>query len=173
VVRPEQEIEMEKELKWKVIEDNGGGLHLFVHEYSKLVYSHSGYEYNPGQLTQDIKGLESGSDPTTWDGNENSQESYDGFYDESRRNGGWDVVVKGCTGLPTKYYYPRMGRAAQIEFAYSEPSESKTGRPPLYGATMRQTAVYLPEAMIEWLKAQPDGVSATMRRLIDDAMKNE
>lgn len=36
---------------------------------------------------------------------------------------------------------------------------------------MKQTAVWLPEEMAEWLKAQPGGVSETIRGLIAQAMK--
>lgn len=45
------------------------------------------------------------------------------------------------------------------------------GRPPLYGEKMKQTAVWLPEAMADWLKNQPGGVSETIRDLINKAMQ--
>ena len=44
------------------------------------------------------------------------------------------------------------------------------GRPTLYGETMRQTAIYLPEEMIAWINAQPGSMSETIRGLIQDKM---
>ena len=64
---------------YQVIEDNGGGLTLVVFDdNNKVEYLHNGYEYNHGQLKQDLNALESGDDPLTdWEGNtENPQEVY-------------------------------------------------------------------------------------------------
>ncbi len=33
-------------MKYKVIEDNGGGLHLYVFSGRRCVWAHTGYEYN-------------------------------------------------------------------------------------------------------------------------------
>lgn len=44
------------------------------------------------------------------------------------------------------------------------------GRPPIYSEAMRQTAIFLPEHMITWLKAQPGGMSETVRKLVQAAM---
>lgn len=45
------------------------------------------------------------------------------------------------------------------------------GRPTFGDLPMRQTAVWLPEAMITWLKAQPDGgMGETLRRIIQAEM---
>jgi hypothetical protein len=46
----------------------------------------------------------------------------------------------------------------------------QSGRPTLYGETMRQTAIYLPEEMIAWLNTQSGGMSETIRGLIQDKM---
>jgi len=43
------------------------------------------------------------------------------------------------------------------------------GRPTYYDQPMKQTAVWLPEAQIDWLKSQPGGMGETMRRLIAQA----
>jgi hypothetical protein len=48
--------------------------------------------------------------------------------------------------------------------------EAAAGRPTYYGEAMKQTAVWLPEAMIEWLKSQ-GGMGETMRKLIKNAME--
>jgi len=60
--------------KYQVTENNGGGLTLYVWEDDKLIYAHAGYEYNPGQLTQDIQALNDGSDINLWDGNDLTNE---------------------------------------------------------------------------------------------------
>jgi hypothetical protein len=48
-----------------------------------------------------------------------------------------------------------------------------SGRPTLYGQSMRQTAIYLPENMISWLNQQPNNMSATIRDLITRAMQSK
>jgi len=44
------------------------------------------------------------------------------------------------------------------------------GRPPMFNEPMTQTAVWLPEKQIEWLKAQAGTMGGAVRGLIDDAM---
>ncbi len=48
--------------------------------------------------------------------------------------------------------------------------DAAAGRPTLYGKPMKQTAIWLPDEMIDWLKAQPGSMSDVMRDLIDQAM---
>ena len=48
--------------------------------------------------------------------------------------------------------------------------EEQAGRPPMYGQKMRQTALYLPDEMLAWLKAQPGTASETVRDLVSKAM---
>jgi len=102
-----------KKYNYKVFEDNGGGLYLFVFgDDNKVIYVHAGYEYSEGQLAEDITALKYGSDPKDWDGNEEDpQACWDSLDDESYRNGGWKIVADN-DGI-----YPGvMGRAAQREF---------------------------------------------------------
>ncbi len=47
--------------------------------------------------------------------------------------------------------------------------EAVAGRPPLYDVTMRRALISLPEDMIDWLRAQPDGISGTIRKLVNNA----
>ena len=75
---------MLNKLKFEAIEDNSGGLHLFIFEDAsgngndQIIYEHSGYEYNLGQLTDDIASLLSGGHPDNWEGCEdNPQSDYD------------------------------------------------------------------------------------------------
>lgn len=59
--------------EYKVIEDNGGGLALvvFAEDGETVEYIHTGYEYNPGQLTADLEALKNGADPAKeWEGND-------------------------------------------------------------------------------------------------------
>lgn len=49
--------------------------------------------------------------------------------------------------------------------------EAQAGPPSYYGKPMKQTAIWLPEEMIAWLKAQPAPMSETLRGLIEQAMK--
>jgi len=61
-------------LEYEVHENNGGGLPLYVwNEYGKLIYYHSGYEYDYDhiQLLEDLDCLNTKSLPINeWDGNE-------------------------------------------------------------------------------------------------------
>ena len=65
---------------------------------------------------------------------------------------------------------PKMSWEDAFNEISAEP-EPEPGRPPLYGEKMKQTAVWLPVEMADWLKAQPGGVSETIRGLIAQAMK--
>ncbi len=104
-----------------VIEDNGGGLYLFVFEDgigTAIRWGHWDYEYNPGQLSNDIKSLLDGDDPITdWDGaEENSQEVYDSFDVDVP---GWEVVARVYDDK-THLFPARMGGAARTEFGIED-----------------------------------------------------
>lgn len=50
----------------------------------------------------------------------------------------------------------------------------RRARPTLYAQPMKQTAIWMPQEMIDWLKAQPGTtMSQAVRRLIDTAMKEQ
>lgn len=49
-------------------------------------------------------------------------------------------------------------------------SSGEVGRPTFYSKKMKQTAVWLTEEMIKWLKSQPGTMSEVIRKLIQDAM---
>lgn len=105
---------------YKVIEDNGGGLTLVVFAQDKetIEYIHTGYEYNPGQLTEDLENLKNGDDPANdWDGNEMDSaemedlEDLESWFPWDQKGTGWEVVADN-DGI-----YPEdMGAAAKIEF---------------------------------------------------------
>lgn len=43
----------------------------------------------------------------------------------------------------------------------------------LYGMPMKQTAIYLPEHMLDWLKSQEGTMSEVIRNIIQNAMDDE
>lgn len=105
-------------MKYQVIEDNGGGLHLYVFSGAKCVWAHTGYEYSPGNLVADLDALESGDDPRRdWDGGaDDPQETYD---NTTSYEYGWEIVADGGKNR-RKLRKGRMGCAAQIEFGVSD-----------------------------------------------------
>lgn len=97
--------------RYQVIEDNGGGLTLVVfNESGNVEYIHSGYEYNKGQLQEDLQALNRGSNPAIdWDGNEDDpQKAYESLTSYKH---GWEVVADNDGIYPEK-----MGAAASLEF---------------------------------------------------------
>ena len=103
-----------KTLDYKVVEDNGGGLALYVFDKDgQVIFGSSGYEYSPGHLTEDLDALDQGDDTSTWESNmDDPQEAWE---DYDRWEYGWKIVAEGERGERT-LYPDRMGRAAQIEF---------------------------------------------------------
>lgn len=65
-------------LDYQVLEDNGGGLHLFVFEGEEqnVIFAHSDYEYHSNSLIEDIAELKKGGHPIHdgWDGCVNPDE---------------------------------------------------------------------------------------------------
>jgi len=51
--------------------------------------------------------------------------------------------------------------------------EATAGRPAIYDKPMKQTAVWLTEEMIAWLKAQPGSMSDQLRAMIEEKMQHE
>lgn len=45
------------------------------------------------------------------------------------------------------------------------------GSTPLYGEPMKQTAIYMPAHMIDWLKSQDGTMSEVIRAMIEDKMR--
>jgi hypothetical protein len=104
-------------MRYQVIEDNGGGLSLIVFRGKKVIFSHSGYEYNQGNLTADLDALDGGDDTKSWEGNsETPQSDYDKL---TSYEYGWKIVASGSNGN-RKLLKANMGRAAQLEFSVSD-----------------------------------------------------
>jgi len=115
---------------YEVVEDNGGGLTLFVYNENKeVIYAHTGYEYllPSADLRIDIAAIENGDDPTSWDGcwGDNSDEAGTpvdfraSFDDESKCNGGWRLIADSY-GV----YYDRMGSAGKSVFGCNGEAET-------------------------------------------------
>ena len=105
---------------YKVIEDNGGGLTLvvFAEDGETIDYIHTGYEYNPGQLTEDLENLKDGDDPKRdWDGNAledaemENPEDLESWFPWDQKGIGWEVVADNDGNYPEV-----MGAAAEEEF---------------------------------------------------------
>lgn len=70
--------------------------------------------------------------------------------------------------------YPTPERYEREAFLRDmEEDEPHKGRPPFYGEKMKQTAVWLPEEQITWLKNQSGTMSETIRKLISVEMEKE
>lgn len=80
------------------------------------------------------------------------------------------LTVDEAKNLFENYNDTRMEWEEAFNEIPTEP-EPELGRPPIYGAAMKQTAIWLPTEMTDWLKHQPNSISDTIRSLIDQAMK--
>lgn len=97
--------------KFQAIEGNAGDLYLFVFdENGKVVWGYEGYEYNPGELVNDIQLIKDGVDPENeWEGNvENPEKAYDFILSHAEVYG----VVADNDGI----YPENMGVEAMYEF---------------------------------------------------------
>lgn len=110
---------------YKVIEDNGGGLTLvvFAQDEETIEYIHTGYEYNPGQLSGDLEALKNGDDPAReWDGNGLCSDPYmknpedlESWFPWEQKGVDWEVVADN-EGI----YPENMGSTAKAEFLILE-----------------------------------------------------
>ena len=104
--------------KFNVIEDNGGGITLITFDKNENIdYLHTGYEYCPGQLQDDLKELERNVPIEFWDGNDlytlntGNPEDMESWFPDTEKGQGWNIVADN-NGI-----YPEvMGTAALIEF---------------------------------------------------------
>jgi hypothetical protein len=107
---------------YQVIEDNGGGLALYVEDAGDIIYSHSGYEFNPGQLSHDLDNLDAGKgNVRDWEGcDEDPQGNHDSIISYEH---GWEIVADGnmigSNGV-RHLYKGKMGVAAMLEFGVSQ-----------------------------------------------------
>jgi hypothetical protein len=103
----------------EVIEDNGGGLALFVKDGENVVYGHN-YDGGGKQIMDDIAAYINNPDTSGWEGNlDDPQEAYDDYkeYDEyGQYTGpqGWEVVYRYETPGTSTIFHSRMGVAAAL-----------------------------------------------------------
>ena len=105
---------MKKNLKAITVEDNGGGLALYIVKDDKVVWSHSCYEYNKGQLTTDMQAFCENPDPSDWEGDEGKvgQEAY---HHAMKDDMNFSIVAEVLDGKIVTYP-DIMGTAASLEF---------------------------------------------------------
>ena len=89
---------MTDNLSYKIVEDNAGGLSLFVFEDGKPIYSASQLErcHIRSTLADTIEALVKGAHPVNdggWEGDENPQADWNWFEEQESFN--WDVIVEG------------------------------------------------------------------------------
>jgi hypothetical protein len=126
------------------------------------------------------------ADDVYWDGN-NFERSGRNTWLYRTRLGAWFLVrgtfwqgeqdsLEPISETEARDYFERSLTEHYMTWAEAfqqEPEEpvGERGRPPMYGdQPMRQTAIYLPEEYIAWLKAQPGSMSDVVRELIKAAM---
>jgi hypothetical protein len=105
---------MKNNLQAIAVEDNGGGLALYITKGNKVIWSHSGYEYNKGQLSNDMQAFCKNQDISDWDGDEGKigQEAYRQY---QKSEYGYKCVAEVIDGKMTTYPNS-MGSAASLEF---------------------------------------------------------
>ena len=100
---------------FEVLEDNAGQLYLAVFDDKyNCIYIHGGYEYNPGQLQEDLQALKNGDDVLQWDGNCGG---YTWEYGEAPQ-ALYEEISPVCNVVADNdgIYPDKMGTAAKIEF---------------------------------------------------------
>ena len=107
-------------ISYKAIEDNSGGLHLFVFEdvdgdgKEKVIYEHSGYEYVKGQLNDDLKALHNGGHPEDWDGcEENPERDYEHMINSEY---GYKIIAACDYHRAPEIFQAEMGLSGLREF---------------------------------------------------------
>ena len=106
----------------KITEDNGGGVTLWVmdeHDIDMCIFAHSGYEYVPGQLSQDITVLIADDSIVGWDGNEPELAEEWGGLEIDDPNNHLRLIADVADGKLT-LYPEAMGAAGRKEFGVAE-----------------------------------------------------
>jgi hypothetical protein len=103
---------MNYKYKYQVIEDNGGGLHLFIFRGDRPIAYVGGYEARPEGLIEDLGALDAGTNIKGWelDLTIDPCEQRDSI---TRYEYGWEIVATGGGGKRT-LYPDRMGAAASL-----------------------------------------------------------
>lgn len=122
------------------------------------------------------------ADDNYWDGNNFTKGGRNTFLFKTRGGAYFRVdmtcwqgerdSIEALTRDEAKELYERLPEHhVEFEEAFNiVVDEASAGRPTLYDEPMRQTAIWLPEEMIAWLKSQDKTLSETVRDLIKQAM---
>ena len=115
-------------LRYEVIEDNAGGLHLFVFRGGEIVYAACGWEHSPGVLRESLEELRRTGTAEGWEGMDywegmdtTPEESYatlHGWVDEGM---GGAHIIADQDGI----YPDRMGAAGKREFGRPRPTTAE------------------------------------------------
>lgn len=110
---------MEKKMTWQVVEDNSGGIHLYVWQNDEMIYAHCGYEQGgddwAAALKSDITALRDDGDTSDWAGNDLVDELIITACRISQTEDGHDVQGSVTTAegniipLTEAEYYPHTG----------------------------------------------------------------
>lgn len=110
---------MGNKLDYVVVEDGGGGLHLYVfkEDGDAPFVKFSGFEYQkPGVLVACLDALDQGDDTSTWEGKEDPAEDW--AFAIQPHGGKWIVTGIGHEG---RVIHPdRMGVAGAREFGIDQ-----------------------------------------------------
>ena len=101
-------------LPYRVLEDNGGGLHLAVFSGDECIYYTSGLEHSPDSLHAAIEALRDGAHPVDDGWESDLPEGYTAqrLYDElTSREYGWKIIADELDTYPW-----RMGAAGRMAF---------------------------------------------------------
>ena len=165
--------------KYRVYEDNGGGLYLaFYSDKGELETLHGNYEYRtgPGSITTDIKAVEDDPDVNLfWDNNElnsNPDSDYSGF--EARYEPVGLTIIADNDGI----YPERMGCAGRIEFGIKlgkEPFNETTYKNEWTKANKDRVNLIVPKGTKERIRqaAAPDSVNSFILKAIEDKIKKD
>ena len=101
----------------KVVEDNAGGLTLYVMRSSdkRCVYAHTGYEYNsePGRIKEDMESLIADDSISGWEGNE---EELVAEWEELDLNPVYRQIIAAISYGKLILHPEHMGAAGEREF---------------------------------------------------------
>jgi len=128
------EIGMEYKYNYKVVEDNGGGMTLFVFWGRKPIYCHTGYEFIRHQLSNDLDALDAGTNLAEWEGGEDDPQGAWNSLFRADWYCGNRIVVEGGGGK-RKLHKGLMGRAAMLEFGVTDEERDTAQRMTRLGET--------------------------------------
>jgi len=115
---------MDTPLTYEVLEDNAGGLYLFVFDGDKIKFGFENFEYSPVSLVGCLDELDNGAgenDVSGWEGQlPDPQADYASL---TGHEFGWEPVARN-TGSGRELFPDRMGVAATLELVDTQRGQS-------------------------------------------------